>query len=457
MSVPATSPSATPARTRSLAASLALLLLGSGVLLVGYAPFLHVYNAVYYAAVLPCRSIGTAWLSLPLTLAVPLLGFALVALGTSFVRASPPADDGGWGLDTTTLVDDLDRPLRLLAAVALVTGLGYAMSSEVYDGAPLEGVGFEPPRLHQWVVVALPAVAALLVGRIGSRDGSAPRSSRIRPGVTDRRSRWLAFMALAGWTLPVAAVARGGWDIHFDVPPGFVLVVEWALALALGVAWTSAAGASVRMRLATGFVVAGLVRVGLGDSASSLIHSRARDFTFYERHLFTVGRFVNGPVALVWIAVLAGCCVALLRDSRRPAAGEAGRTTSGAGAVRGAAARGAGRLAEAFLVLSIVWFGISMTALDLVRMRDRLSGECTANASGEGVASVVQLAAGWLLAMGAAHLMASSALELGDALRGTSRRRPLADRRAWQTMLGASLTLCLVSWARLAWLAIHPR
>lgn len=457
MNVSAASPSATTVRTQPLAARLAVLSVGSGVLLVGYAPFLHAYNAVYYGVVLPCRSIGTAWLSLPLTLAVPLLGFALVALGTGFVRASAPAQDDVRGIDTTILVDGLDRPLRLLAAVALVTGLGYAMSSEVYDGAPLEGVWFGAPRLHQWIVVALPAVAALLLGRLSPRDCGAPRGARVSVGTTDRRSRWLALAALAGWAFPIAAVARGGWDIHFDVPPGFVLVVEWALAIALGAARSSGAGGSVSIRLATGLVVADLVRVALGDSASSLIHSRSRDFTFYERHLVTVGRFVNGPVALVWIAILAGCCVALLRDTRRSPLREASCATARVDAVRGTAVWAAGRVTEAFLVLSVVWFVISMTALDLVRVRDRLAGECTASGPGEGVASIVQLAAGWLLAMGAAHLMASAALELGHALRGTARCRAVADRRAWQTLLAASLALCLVSWARLAWLALHPR
>lgn len=457
MKVSATWPPATPARARTLASRLAVLSVGSGVLLVGYAPFLHVYNAVYYGVVLPCRSIGTAWLSLPLTLAVPLLGFALVALGTSFVRASPPADDHGWGIDTATLVDDLERPLRLLAAVALVTALGYAMSSEVYDGAPLEGVWFGAPRVDQWIVVALPAVTALLLGRLAPRDSGAPRGASVRVGVSEGRARWLALAALAGWALPVAAVARGGWDIHFDVPAGFVLVVEWALAIALGAAWSSGARASLSIRLATALVVADLVRVGLGDSASSLIHSRARDFTFYERQLFTVGHFVNGAVALVWIAILAGCCVALLRDSRRASAGEASCSGAWRGALPGSAAWAAGRVTEVFLVLSVVWFVISLTALDLVRMRDRLAGECTASAPGDGVASVVQLASGWLLAMGAAHLMTSAALELGDALRGTARGRALADRRAWQTVLAASLTLCVASWARLAWLALHPR
>ncbi|MBK7978396.1 MAG: hypothetical protein IPK07_35890 [Deltaproteobacteria bacterium] len=435
----------------------------SGVLVVGYAPFLHAYNAVYYGAVLPCRSIGMVWLSMPFTLAVPLLGFALVALGAGFLAANRGPSRSPLGFDPEELADRLRLPLRLLAAVALVSGVGFAMSSEVYDREPLEGVHFTTPRREEWVTVALPAVVGLGVAGVGHRLRDSRRACAARAPVTARASRLAVAASFTGWLLPMAAVGRGGWDVHFDVPPGFVLVIEWALGLAVAAAWAGGASRSVLARLAAAWVLADLTRVIFGDSATALIYGRARDFTFYERQLFTVGRFVNGTVAMIWIAMLAGCCALLLRDSRLASP----PSPSSAQEARAPRRSVSGRLAELavwwFLLLSVAWFVFSISGLHLLSLHDRVVGECAPegrSATGRTLAVVVsglQIAAGWVLSMGAAHLMTSAAIELRTVQRGGASGRERSDARAWQAMLATALLLCVISLVRLGWRAAQLR
>lgn len=439
-------------RLRHLALPSALL----GVLLIGYAPFLHAFNAIYYPGMLAPRAAGTLWLSWGTTLAVPLLGCAFVEIARAL--------SAGARRDDANDHRHLDRGAWLLAAAALVSVTPAIMAPEVWRARPGEGVHFDRPSLHElasplWLGIAVLAVIlGSKLGESAAADAALPSRNAPSPSPTARGR----VLTAACWAATLTTIPSMGGEFHFDVPSAFVRVIELYLCVWLASTWRPHEPRAPRLAIVRVLVLADLTRVLLTASITPLVFGRASYWTMYERHLFTAGRYVAAAVhapLTAALALLLGWWIARTVRRRPMATLLVGTATRASASRRSARAR---RLTRIFLLAHATWLATSATLVTLLAIVDATSGHddglgesWRAGIGGWSGIPVIQLGATWVMSLAVAHWMASTAIALAPLGADALARRARSDDRAWLGF-GAALGVLIVSvLARLAAWSLH--
>ncbi len=437
--------------------SLARLLLVLGILVVGYAPFLHFFNALYYAGMHAGKSVGSLWLSWAFTLQVPLLGFAFlegaVALGVGGSRsASIAAERAG-----------LVRVGALFAAASVLSGLRDVLLTEVYATRFGAGVFFAWPAARELASPAALASLALGLALVSAHIGAGGEGAVVGSPAAAPAQRWSRAALVACWLAPLLTIPSMGGEVHFDVPTRFVHVCELVLVTALAIDWAERRSPTSARATLLAVVLADLAATLLGPSALPLLYGRGRDWMLYERLQFDHGRFVNGAVAALGALALASGALAGLLRSR----GGRWLGLQTAMATEPAKRRDRSRamwVLHVFLLVSIGWFVTSMSGLTLVWLHDLVFGvggpiawrTARPRLAAQAIPTLEMLAS-WVGAMAAAHLMVSTALRLDVAMGGASApagNRDTSDRQAWVAFFAAALVLCGAVVARVGWLAL---